>query len=70
MLSCGESESRFNCAYLIILAILPIIIMILMQLSSASVSNVGKSFFMLIINQHLHLEIALQKCFNNVYGKC
>ena len=39
------------------------------HVSSASISNVGMSFFMLIINQHLHLEIARQKFFHNDYGK-
>ena len=37
--------------------------MILCALSSASVSNVGMSFVILIIMQHLHLESAIWKCF-------
>ena len=37
------------------------------QVSSASVCNVGMSFVMLIIKQHLHLETAIQKLLNNGY---
>ena len=40
-----------------------------MQVSSASVSNVGISIFTLIINHNLSLEIAKQKFFENGYGK-
>ena len=36
---------------------------------AASVSNVGMSFVMLIIKQHLHLETAIQKFFSNVFGQ-
>ena len=39
------------------------------QVSSASVINVGISFVMLKINQHLRLEIAIRKFFNNGYKK-
>ena len=38
------------------------------HVSSASVSNVGMSFVMLIIKQHLRLEIAMRKFFNIGYG--
>ena len=34
-----------------------------------TISNVGMSFVMLIINQHLHLEIVVRKFFNNGNGK-
>ena len=38
-------------------------------LHSASVSNVGMSFVMLRVKQHLSLEVAIRKFFNKDYGK-
>ena len=35
--------------------------------SSATESNADKSYVILIIKQHLHLEIAIRKIFNNGY---
>ena len=39
------------------------------QVSSASVIKVGISILMIIINQHLYLEITKLKFFKNFYGK-
>ena len=39
------------------------------HVSSASVSNVGMSFVMFKIKQHLRLEFAIRKFFNKNYGK-
>ena len=39
------------------------------HVSSASVSNVGMSFVMLKIKQHLRLEVAIEKFCNKDYGK-
>ena len=43
--------------------------MILMHVSSASVSNVGMSFVVLKMKQHLCLEVAIWKFFNKDYRK-
>ena len=70
MLGCCESESTLNRQCLIILSFVAVYNCDTYALmSSASVSNVGMSFNMLIINQHLYLEIAIQKFFNNGYRK-
>ena len=68
MLGCCESESTLNCACLIILSyIAGYNCDTYVHVSSASVSNVGMSFLISIIKQHL--EIAIQKFFNNGYRK-
>ena len=71
MLGCCESESRLNRACLIILSYIAVYNRASYeQVSSASVINVGISFIMLIINQHLCLEVAKWKFFHDGYGKC
>ena len=65
-----ESESTLNHACLIILSYTAVYNRdTYVHVSSASVSNVGLSFIMFNINQHLLLEIAITKFFNNGYGK-
>ena len=65
-----QSESTLNCACLIILTYIAVYNCDThAHVSSASVSNVGMPFVMLIIKRHLHLEIAIWKFLNNGYGK-
>ena len=66
----GCCESRLNNACLTILSCIAVYNHdTYVQVSSASVINVGISFVMIIINQHLRLEIAKHKFFKNGYGK-
>ena len=63
-------ESTLNSACLILLSFVAVYNRdIYAHMRSASVSNVGMSFITLIISQQLHLEIPIQKFFNNGYGK-
>ena len=69
-LGCCESESTLNWACLLILSYTAVYNHdTYAHVSWASVSNVGMSFIMLIIKQHLHLKIATWKIFNNGYRK-
>ena len=57
-----DSESTFSCTCLIILSYIAVYNHdTYVHVSSASVSSVG----MLIVKQHLHLEITIWKFFNN-----
>ena len=68
VLSC---ESTFNCKCLLILSYIAVYNCDnkYAHISLASKSNAGMLFVMLIINQNLHLEIAIWKFSNNGYGK-
>ena len=68
MFCCCESESTLNRACLIILSYIAVYNHdTYMHVSSAKVGMVGMSLVMVKIKQHLHLEIAIWKFFNNDY---